>query len=101
MLFSKAPSKSAQKKRDHVDRRSHYSHAPSIHLEHRDKKYRVTFLKNSNDIQCPPKLSRYTTNNRSFLYPNLRRTGSLFGTESSIVHGVSTDLDSSNIHRES
>ncbi len=83
-----------------MDHRSRYSHTPSIHLEHRDKKYRITFLKDSNNLQCPPKLSRYSANNQSLLRPNPRHTGSLFGTESS-VHGLSTDLDASNIHRES
>ncbi len=84
-----------------MDHRSRYSHTPSIHLEHRDKKYRITFLKDSNTLQCLPKLSRYSKNNQSLRSMKPRNTESLFDTENSIVHGRSAVSNTSNIHRES
>jgi len=100
-LFLKTHSKSVSKQKEIIDNKPIYSRPHSLHVEHRDKKYRITFLKDSNTLQCLPKLSRYSTNNQSLRSMKPRITESLFDTENSIVHGRSAVSNTSNIHRES
>lgn len=72
-----------------------------MHVEHRDKKYRITFLNDSNNRRYQPKLSRYTTNQQTLFRHPHRTAESLFDTESSIAHGATAHSHTSSIHRES
>jgi hypothetical protein len=65
-----------------------------MHVEHGEKKYRVTFLRDSNTLHKP--LYR-STNNRD-LHRNIE---SLFDRDTSTVQRLSTVSNTSNIHHES
>lgn len=90
------PSKSAQRHREMIHHKPKYVYPRSLHIEHRDKKYRITFLKDSNTIQCYPKLTSYSIHQQ-----NQRNIDSLFDTDTSTVHGPSMGSNNSNTHRES
>jgi hypothetical protein len=100
-IFPQTHSKSAHQRKPVVNHKVNQSRPRSIHIEHRDKKYRITFLKDSNTLQCLPKLTHYSTGHRNLFFMKPRNTDSLFGTDSSTVHGLSTESNTSNIHRES
>lgn len=72
-----------------------------MHVEHRDKKYRITFLKDSNNHRYQPKVSRYAANHQTLFRRPHRTAESLFDTESSTAHGPTADSHTSSIHRES
>lgn len=94
--------KSAPKIREGLPTKSPIRPRPrSIHIEHRDRKYRITFLKDSNSIESFPKLARYgPATNSNLLLIKPRNPQSLFGTESSTVQGLSTASTTTKIHRE-
>ena len=97
-------SKSALKPKEILRAKSPIQSRPrSIHIEHRDRKYRITFLKDSNQVQSFPKLARYgPATNENLALMTHRNHQSLFGTDSSTVQGLSTSTTTtSKIHRES
>lgn len=100
----KSHSKSAPKSKELLPIKSSIQTRPrSIHIEHRERKYRITFLKDSsNQFESLPKLSRYaSTTNENVLLIKQQNRQSLFGTESSTVQGLSTASTTTKIHRDS
>jgi len=73
-----------------------------MHISHRDKKYRIKFLKDSNTHQSSPKSTHYSSaNNQKLLLMSPKNTESLFDADFSTDHGLSTESKTLNIQRES
>ena len=68
-----------------------------MHLEHNEKKYHIKFLKEFDESY------RSTTNRRLLRTERLIPTNieSLLSSDASTVHGRSSDMHSSTMHRES
>jgi len=86
-----------QDEEDFFVNKQNLSRTRSVHLEHKEKKYHVTFLK---DYDAHDPSYRSTNNRRLPLTERLTQKNieSLFSKENSILQGHSVG---SNIHRES
>ena len=72
-----------------------------MHVEHGEKKYRITFLKDTDRIQLHHKTPHHSSNNRRLHTTDHRNIEELLDNDNSTVHGLSTGSNTSNIHRES
>jgi hypothetical protein len=72
-----------------------------MHVEHGEKKYRITFLKDSNALQLLHKSPHHSGHKRNLFITQPRNIESLFDNDTSTVHDLSATSNTSNIHRES
>ncbi|CAF1062026.1 unnamed protein product [Rotaria sordida] len=72
----------------------------SMHVEHKDKKYCIKFIKDSNNLPFLPKTLHHSTNNRHLFIVEQKNIESLFDAEISTENALSTTSNTSNIHRE-
>ncbi|CAF2778072.1 unnamed protein product [Rotaria sp. Silwood2] len=82
------------------NKQTKFSRPHSMHVEHKEKKYCIKFIKDSNNLPYLPKPSHRSTNNRRLFIVEKKNIESLFDAEISTEHGLSTTSNTSNIHRE-
>ncbi|CAF3976610.1 unnamed protein product [Adineta steineri] len=87
-------SRSSSKEKELDNNQQNYSKQRSMHIDHGEKKYHVTFLKDPN---TSVKSSKHKTKNHNVHNKNIE---SLFKREAILESNLSTKSNTSNIHRQ-
>ncbi|CAF1545883.1 unnamed protein product [Rotaria sp. Silwood1] len=82
------------------NKQTKYSRPQSMHIEHKEKKYYIKFVKDSNNLPFLPKPLHRSTNNHHLFIVEKKNIEALFDTEISTEKAFSTTSNTSNIHRE-
>lgn len=89
------------KERGFADDKQSLPRPQSMHVEHKEKKFHIKFLKDSNDLQYLPKILHRSKNHRNLYVAPQKNIEALLDGENSTVNALSTTSNTSNIHRES
>ncbi|CAF3482330.1 unnamed protein product [Rotaria socialis] len=90
----------SSKQADMPDTKPTKTRPHSVHVEHKEKKYRIKFLKNSNELDCFNRPSHRSSKNRGSFLIHQKNIEALFDAENTTDNAQSSTSNTTNIHRE-
>lgn len=101
-LFSKGQDQRSSKQKHVLETKPISSRPHTVHVEHKEKKYRIKFLKDNDELDFLYKPLHRSTNNRHLFVLDQKNIESLLDGDNASADNVhSRSSNTANIHRES